>query len=205
MQRKYVFLIIGFFVLTVLTAGCSAVKVKRIDVEETIDLSGRWNDTDSRLVAEEMIDDCLYSRPWIKDFKNLRHKIPVVIVGPVANRSHGHINTAVFTNELERRLLNSGKVKFVASKEERGWIREERNAQNEEGNTAPETIKAKGKELGADFMLIGSVNSLKDEAQSRYLILYQVTLELVDLQNNEKVWIGQKHIKKTVSRSKFSF
>lgn len=40
-------------------------KVSRIDVEETVDLSGNWNDTDSRLVADEMISDAL-SRPWLR-------------------------------------------------------------------------------------------------------------------------------------------
>jgi hypothetical protein len=42
-----------------LILGCAGPKVKRTEVDETIDLSGRWNDTDSRLVAEEMIQDCL--------------------------------------------------------------------------------------------------------------------------------------------------
>ncbi len=42
-------LILGF-------TGCgSGPKVIRKDVDTTIDLSGRWNDADSRMVSEAMI------------------------------------------------------------------------------------------------------------------------------------------------------
>ena len=105
---------------------------------------------------------------------------------------------------MERALINSGKVRFVASRDERGGIREERLDQNREGFTDPETIKQIGKETGADFMLIGSLNSIKDETSGRYVILYQVNAEMIDLLTNEKVWIGQNHLKKVVTKSKYS-
>ena len=195
--------ILTVIVVTGLLAGCASHQVKRIAVEEVVDLSGRWNDTDSRLVAQEMIEDAL-SRPWVPEFRGSHKRSPVVIIGFVKNQSHEHINADIFVKDLERTLLNSGKVKFVASRNERNWVREERDDQNKGGNTDPETVKKMGKELGADFILIGSVNSVKDEVQSRYVILYQTNLEMVDLETNEKVWIGQRDIKKVVQKSKYS-
>ena len=62
----------------------------------------------------------------------------------------------------------------------------------------------KMKETGADYMLIGSLNSVKDAKKNQYVILYQVNLELVDISTNQKVWIGQKEIKKVVTNPKFS-
>jgi len=199
-MKRNIFILM-MLVAPVLTVGCAS-HVKRVDVDQQIDLSGLWNDTDSRLVAQEMIADSL-SRPWMSQFVEGSHREPVVIVGTVANRSHEHVNADVFTKELERSLLNSGKVKFVASSGERSSVRDERNAQHE-GMTDPATIKAIGKETGADYILIGSINSVKDEVKSRYVILYQVNLELVDIATNQKVWIGQKHLKKVVQRSKYS-
>ncbi len=185
-------------------AGCShAPKVTRTDVGKPIDLSGRWNDTDSRMVAEEMIKDCL-GRPWYDQFDEKNHRTPVVIVGTINNRSYEHIDSETFIKNLEMNLLNSNKVTFVASKTERGEVREERDDQNTSGNTDPETIKAKGKETGADFMLQGSIHSIKDEIKGKYAILYQVNLELVDLTTNRKVWIGEKQIKKLVERSQYA-
>ena len=182
--------------------GCAGPTVKRTEVDETIDLSGHWNDTDSRLVAEEMIQDCL-SRPWLEQYKAERAgKNPVVIVGTVLNRSHEHINTQVFVKNLERALINSGQVDFVASKEERKELREEK-ADMLKGFTDEESVKSISEETGADFMLKGTLNSIKDEVKGKYVILYQANLELMHLETNKKVWIGEKQIKKYVKRAKY--
>ena len=188
--------------LSMITGCSSAPKVTRTEIDKTVDLSGRWNDTDSRLVAQEMIKDCL-QRPWVNKFTEQFHRDPVVIVGTINNKSQEHIDSEVFIKDLERNLLNSAKVKFVASSEERGDVRDER-ADQKTGYTARETIKPKGRETGADFMLQGSVHSIKDEIKGKYVILYQVNLELVNLTDNQKTWIGQKEIKKVVSRPGFS-
>ena len=64
-------------------SGCgSSRKISRIDPKETVDLSGNWNDTDSRLVSEEIINGCL-STPWLTKFNIEKGKVPVVIVGTV--------------------------------------------------------------------------------------------------------------------------
>ena len=200
MERYYrIIITCGVFTLGLLS-GCASVKVTRTEVTKTVDLSGRWNDTDSRLVSEEMIKDCL-ARPWLGEFTTKAGKSPYVIVGGVLNRSSEHIDAQLFIKDLEADLLNSGKVKFVASKEPRQEIREERADQTR--FSSKETAKAFGRESGADFMLQGTINSVTDELKGKSSILYQVNLELVNLETNEKAWIGQKKIKKIVSRSAF--
>ena len=114
-------------VIALVFYGCaSAPKVERKEVDTTIDLSGRWNETDSRLASEEMIADCL-NRPWLIRYETRSGgKSPTVIVGRVKNRSHEHINVQTFVKDLERALINSGRVQFVASSTEREGVREER-------------------------------------------------------------------------------
>jgi len=197
------FMVVCFIGVCVFAVGCASTKVERIDVDKTVDYSGRWNDSDSRMTAKDVITDCV-GRFWIKNFREQEGRKPVVIVGDFKNRTEEHLNMDVFLKDLERALINSGEVKFVASADERGGLRQERVDQNTEGYTAPETVKAIGQEIGADFMLIGSVNSIKDEASGRYVILYQVNTELIDLRTNEKVWFGQNHLKKVVTKTKYS-
>jgi len=199
---KRTMMIVCVLICAVLMAGCASTSVKRVDVDEMVDLSGRWNDTDSRLVSQEMIDDCIH-RPWYSSFRENSDQLPVVIVGTVKNKSHDHIDAEVFTKDLERSLINSGQIKFVASSEERIDIRAEREAQ-QKGNTRRDTIKRLGQEIGADYILVGSIHSIKDEVKARYVIMYQINLELIDIESNEKVWIGQKLIKKVVGKSKYS-
>lgn len=186
-----------------LLAACATTpKVTRVDAGETIDLSGNWNDTDSRQVAEEMVKDSL-ARPWLTDFQTEKKTKPRVIVGLVGNKSNEHISTETFVKDLERELTNSGQVRFVASKEQREEIREERTDQAK--NASVKTAKSMGQEYGADFMLKGQINTIDDQAGKEQLRYYQVELEMIDLLTNEKVWIGQKKIKKTVVYPKHKF
>ncbi|MDI6641500.1 MAG: penicillin-binding protein activator LpoB [Elusimicrobiota bacterium] len=179
--------------------GCATMpKVTRTEVSEQVDLSGNWNDTDSQLVSAEMIKDAL-SRPWVDEFLAKKKTKPTVIVGTVLNKSHEHINTQTFVKDLERELINSNKVRFVASRAEREEVREERKDQ-QLGFTEATTVKDFGKEIGADYMLKGQINTIFDEAGKIALKYYQVELELIDLESNEKTWIGQKKIKKIVKR-----
>jgi uncharacterized protein (TIGR02722 family) len=181
-----------------LISGCGGGRtVKRISTNEVTDLSGRWNDTDSRLVAEAMISDML-SRPWLIDFEQDKLKKPVVIVGTVRNVSTEHINVEVFTKDMERELINSGKVNFVASKSEREEIREER--MDQQMYASIETAKKLAQEVGADFFLIGSVKSVEDWFEGKKAVLYSVDLELIDVEKNLKAWIGNKKIKKFIEQ-----
>jgi uncharacterized protein (TIGR02722 family) len=178
-------------------SGCGT-KVKRVDVKEVIDISGRWNDTDSRLTAEAMIKDAL-DFPWVNNFQEQHGgRKPVVIVGRVINKSHEHINTETFIKDLERELIRSGKVMFVASSEERDQARQERLDQLR--NADPATAKQIGKEIGADFILIGSINSILDEVEGRRVVYYQIDLQLVNIETNIIAWQGQHKIKKDITR-----
>ncbi len=186
---------------SLLVAGCGT-KVTRIDVDETVDLSGAWNDTDSRLVAEEMIADAL-SQPWTLNFASQSGRAPVVIVGTVRNFSHEHINMNTFVADMERALVNSGRVEFVASSDERGEIREERTDQDL--NASEETRNEAGQETGADFMLKGQINTIVDVEGDKQVRYYQVDLTMISLADNRKVWLGQKKIKKLVENAKVRY
>jgi len=181
-----------------LVMGCGKKKVTRLETDTVTDLSGKWNDTDSRLVAQEMISDCL-SRVWLTDFTMAKGEKPVVTVGTIRNRSSEHINTETFSKDFERELINSGKVKFVASRDQRGEIRDERMDQQEFASL--ETAKRMAQETGADFLLFGGINTLEDELGGTRIMYYQTDLELINIESNEKVWIGTKKIKKQIEKS----
>ncbi|HKI83019.1 MAG TPA: penicillin-binding protein activator LpoB [Candidatus Krumholzibacteria bacterium] len=181
-------------------SACGGKSVQRIGTDTTVDISGNWNDTDSRLVSEEMIAQVL-SQPWLARFEATHQDRPTVIVGTVRNNSSEHIDTNIFTKNLEIAFINSGRVRVVASRDERGEVREERDSQQDWSD--PATVKKMGMELGADYMLIGSLGSIVDEEGSDKVVFYQTNLELIDIQTNEKVWIGQKQIKKYIGKSKY--
>jgi penicillin-binding protein activator len=187
------------FFAIVLAAGCGGGKqVTRINVNSTTDLSGEWNDTDSRLVADEMIGDCL-SRPWYTNKYANKTPVPTIVVGDVRNMSHEHINVETFVNDMQRALINSGKVEFVANKYERGQVRDEKEDQAQHASAATKTEQ--DKETGADLMLIGSINTIADQEGDTRVMFYQADLQLIDMKTHVKLWIGTKKIKKYITRS----
>ena len=191
----------GLLVLTaVLVLAACATKVERVSPEQVRDLSGNWNDTDSQLVSKEMISDVL-SRAWLGNFQRAHSKQPAVIVGEIRNLSHEHINMNTFVGDMERALINSGKVEFVASKQERQEIREERKDQDI--HAREDTRKAMGMEIGADFMLKGTINTIVDAEGKEQVRYYQVDLTLISLADNRIAWVGQKKIKKFITKASF--
>ena len=184
-------------VLTIaLINGCANRKITRVDPNETIDLSGRWNDSDSRLVSEEMIVDLLTSA-WIPRYLKANDKRPVVVVGLVENKSHEHINSETFIKDVEKAIIRDGNIRLVVAGEKRNELRKERAEQQD--YASPETTKKWGKELGADFILQGTINSIVDSYKKQKVVTYQIDLQLTNIETNEVVWMGDKKIKKQIS------
>jgi uncharacterized protein (TIGR02722 family) len=178
-----------------LSSSCGNRKIERVDPNLATDISGRWNDTDSKLVAEEMTKDVL-TKPWIGNFEKTSNRKPVVIIGSVRNKTSEYIDATGFIKNMEVAFINEGRVSVVQSADERNQVRDERNDQ--QTFASEESKKKWGKENGADFMMNGVITSITDEYKNRKTVAYQINLELTNIETNEKVWIGQKQIKKLV-------
>jgi len=182
--------------------GCGASSsVERVSPDNETDLSGRWNDTDAKKVARDMVKDVL-NAVWLSRHEKTHEGRPTVIVGPIRNKTMQHIDEEIFIKDLERELVNSGKVQFVAASDERRAIREERKDQ--QTHSTLETAAQMAQEIGADYMLLGIISSdvqenLEGDETSMF---YVVNMELIDITKNTKVWIGSKKIKKVIERNK---
>lgn len=194
------FLVFLLFPVAIILSGCqqAPTSVQRISADEVTDLSGQWNDTDSRLVSTEMVTDML-ARPWIDNHRKQHNAKPAVIVGYIRNLSHEHLNVQTFVNDIERELINSNQVDFVADSDEREQVRYER--EDQDFNASEASRKAMGQELGADYMMLGSINTILDRAGTTQVTYYQVDIKLISLTDNRTIWIGQKKIKKLIENS----
>lgn len=194
-MKNFVQLFAFFVVLLLLSGACTRKTVTRVSTESDIDLSGRWNDADSRRVAEAMSESALNSA-WRENFVRYHNRKPVVIVGLITNKSHEHIAAETFIKDIEKEFVRTGMVRVVQNAVFREKIREERADQQE--FASPETAKRWGAELGADFMMFGTINSIVDVEGRRQVTFYQVDLELANLETNELVWVDGKKIKKYI-------
>ena len=199
---KRILVVCFVLMCSVLMISCqSTVSVDRLSSDTDIDLSGNWNDTDIRIVAQALVESSL-SSGWITQYK-MRNpaKNPVVIVGSFLNRSSEHIDTSIIAKRYEMALINSGKVDMVADQNFRASVRDEREEQ--QYFASEETAKALGKEIGADYLLQGSVRTNLDQSGGSMVRTYYVSAELIEIETNRKVWVGEETIKKLIKQSKF--
>jgi len=183
-------------ILIVLSVSSCSRNVTRLDPSEQVDLSGRWNDTDSRLVAEEVVKEFLSSNRY-QDYAQDLGKRPAIIVGYVQNKTSEHIDAENYIKRFELEIFNSGLADLVESGEFRERLRQERAEQQE--FSSEETAARWGLEYGADLMLFGTMTSETDQLKKKKVINYITTLYLSDIETNKRVWYGQKEIKKYIT------
>ncbi|MFB0494885.1 uncharacterized protein (TIGR02722 family) [Mucilaginibacter sp. OAE612] len=176
-------------------ASCSR-QVTRVSTDQTIDVSGNWNNSDARMAADELTGKILGAN-WIDThLSEHQGKRPVVIVGFVQNKSHEHIDAETFLTDIESSFIQSQKVRLVQGGKKRDELRAEKADQ--QTNATVSSMKKFGLENGADYILQGSINSIVDSHKRQKVVYYQVNLELTNIQTNEVVWIGEKKIAKYV-------
>jgi penicillin-binding protein activator len=189
-------------VVLLLAAGaCVSKRVTRIEPTAVTDLSGRWNDTDSRLVANQLIEQTL-TAGWAKRYADSHGgEAPTVVVGSFANNTAEHIAVGTFVKDIEKALLTTGVARVVASGDERNELRGERKDQQQYARA--DTRAKQGQELGARYVLAGQLQAIEDVDGRERVVYYQVDASLIDLETNAKVWVGQHKIKKYVERARF--
>ncbi|MDH5257184.1 MAG: penicillin-binding protein activator LpoB [Gammaproteobacteria bacterium] len=191
----------GIICISLVAVGCGGTKVQRVAADKEMALTDKWNDEDSRQVAAEMIDD-MFSYPWLKRFKKkFPDKEPTITIQRIKNKSHEHIATDTFVNDIKRAVMRSGMAEFTVSGEERDRVREELKQQDM--NASEETRMEQGEEMGANFALSGSINSFVDQLEGKRVTSYQIDLKLINLQTTREAWSGSKKIKKLQEKSKF--
>ena len=202
MYRARAFKVAILVVAALAVSACGIKRVSRVDPTSVTDLSGRWNDTDSRLVANELITQSV-GASWTREWSAANGgTAPTVIVGDFRNRTLEHIAVGTFVRDLERAYITSGTVRVVASSAERDEVRAERKDQ--QVNATADSRARIAREQGARFMLQGDVQAIEDSEGREKIVFYQVDATLIDLESNTKVWVGQHKIKKYIQRRRLT-
>lgn len=178
-----------------LIPSCNQRLVSRIDPSIQTDLSGRWNDSDSKLLAEKMVREFLSSENFKEYSKALGHK-PAIIVGLIKNKTTEHIDSDNYIKKFELAIYQSGVADMLESGDFRDKLRLERVQQQDFSSS--ETISKWGLETGADLVLFGEMTSEIDVYGNKRTVNYITTLYLTDLETNKRIWYGQQEIKKLI-------
>jgi uncharacterized protein (TIGR02722 family) len=193
MSKKWIFPVL---ILALALSACASVS--RDNPGSLTDLSGYWNDADVRIVCDTLINSCLAS-PRVNQIMLQKERLPVILVGSFKNDSDEHIDTSIISGTMEIAIFNSGKADFVAGGSVRDELRAER--QDQLNNASEDSAKSVAQELGADFLLTGSVRTIVDQAGRTAARTYFVRAELTDVETNARLWMESSEIKKIIKRS----
>lgn len=178
-------------VLILLITGC-AYTVKTKSPEEPIHYDERYSYVDLKLLADRMSESALANPPILS-----REDKPVIIIYGISNRTSEHIDMKAITDGIRTRLAKSQKVRFV-SEAQRENIEKEIGMMV--GRVTPETRIKLGAQVGAEYMLTGTMYSIEKEQPrqvrlgKKRLQYYKLTMELTNIKTALIEWTDEQEI-----------
>lgn len=184
--------------LSVLTLiGCTTLRYgdpARIETTTT-----DFGSSDLQQIATEMVDSLL-SFPPIVQVTNERR--PVIFVDSIKNKTLEHIDTEAITDTIRTRVLRSGKFRFVDMTKVNA-VMKQFEYQYESGLVNPAMASAFGQQIGAEYMLYGSLSSIVKRTDKVKDVYYKFTLNLMHLETGVIEWADEKEIRKVRERGLF--
>ena len=173
-------------------AGCAAFRgsTRPVDVATAKPMGAEYDYSDLRTMGATIAGEILRS-----DFLQKAGEAPIFVVMGVQNRTYEHVDTKALTDTMRTALVNSDKLRFV-NETQRDTLLKEQGYQL--ANCTPETRIAIGRQLGAKYMLTGSLADQRKESgrqvrvSKQEEVYYQLTVEVTDLETSLISWTVQK-------------
>jgi hypothetical protein len=178
--------------------GCAGGQhVRYQDPGKVETLNAEWGSTDLQSTADRMVGS-LIRHPVIATGNR-----PVIQVSTVKNKTTEHIDTKSVTDKIRTALIKTGMVRMTAVSDANREILENLDYQSGSGVVSKKTAKSVGKQIGADYLLYGEIDSIvKSEGRSQD-VYYKFTLNLVDVETGIIEWSDEKEIRKEAERPFF--
>ena len=188
------------------SVSCSSVRYGDPDKKETTTID--WGSTDLKYFADSAAESLLESPnlAYMEGAGKGDDKRVIAAFGGIQNETSEHINTDMISRQIQAKLVNSGRIRFVARKEAAGQdeIGDEVRFQQDSGRVNPEMAKAFGSQLGADVVIYGALadiskstgRSLESVGTKRKDVYYQFYVTAVNVTTGEILWVETRDIRK---------
>ena len=199
MNRTPLLLPVALAAATGLLTGCAAFRASTqdVDVNETRHMGADYDYSDMRKISEGVANELAASEFLIK-----QNSSPIFMIAGVENRTSNYVDTKGLTDKIRTTLMRAGKGQFV-NEARRADLMKEQGFQA--ANATPETQVAVGKQLGAKYMISGSLMEMKDSSprqvrvSKQKLNYYKLTIEVTDLETSLIAWTTEKEFARQAS------
>ena len=185
-------LLLGATGIMVFSSGCAMFRAKTEDV--SVDQMGHYqadyDATDMRKITQSVVSQVLGS-PWL----NNQAEAPIMVDAGVENRTSEYVDTKNLTDRMRTLLLQSGRVQFVNAQRRDDLLKEQGF---QAANATAATQAAIGQQLGAKYMLTGSLTEMTQKTPRQVRVsktemkYYKLTIEINDLTSGLIVWTTEE-------------
>jgi penicillin-binding protein activator len=184
----------------VFASGCRAFRAGTYDVDldqPQRHMTATYDYSDMRGLTDKVAGNLINSPLLIK-----QDQPPIFMIAGVQNRTADYTDTKAMTDRIRTMVLDSGRAQFV-NEARRGDLLKEQQYQAK--NMTPETQVAIGKQLGAKYMLSGSLSEMASESARQVRVsrqevkYYKLTIEVTDLLTGLIVWTTEEEFARKAS------
>jgi hypothetical protein len=180
--------------------GCAAFRasVKTVDLSEDKHFDADFDATDLRKITESVADEIAGS-----GFLNKMDEAPIMMIAGVQNRTSNYLDTKNLTDRIRTLLIQSGEVQFVNAARREELLKEQGY---QAANATAATQVGIGKQLGAKYMLTGSITEMRKESPKQVRVskqewnYYKLTMEITDLETGLISWTTEKEFARQASK-----
>jgi hypothetical protein len=183
-----------------LLSGCAAFRASTqdVDVSEEKHMGASYDYTDMRKITEDVASE-LSASPFLAG----ADEPPIFMIAGIQNRTGGYVDTRKISDRIRTLLLKTGSVQFVNEARREDLLKEQGY---QAAHATPETQTAVGRQLGAAYMLSGSLVEMKEgsprqvRVSKQELIYYNLTVEVTDLETGLIAWTTEKEFARQASK-----
>ncbi|HNR94533.1 MAG TPA: hypothetical protein PKK36_07990 [Kiritimatiellia bacterium] len=189
-------------VLTVsLMSGCAMFRASTSDVDlsdTSKHFDADFDATDMRGITESVAAELL-AGPFLQG----QAAPPITMIAGIQNRTSNYVDTKNLTDRMRTILLKSGKMQFVNEARREELLAEQGY---QAAHATADTQVGVGKQLGAKFMITGSLTEMRKESPKQVRIskqewnYYKLTMEVTDLETGLIAWTTEKEFARQASK-----
>lgn len=188
-----------------LFAGCTS-PVRTVDPSDPTVQTLDINQADINDAARNMVNSML-DAPAVAEVTRGDER-PTIVIIPIrldaASLTNSNINTDALTTLVRGQVINSGIFQFV-DKTRRDDIAEELQYQQNSGAVRSDTAAEIGRQVGADYILEGSLSGFDDFNQKTRRVGYVITLTLQDIESGLVLWQETQQVAKEQKKGLFGW
>ncbi len=205
MNKFRTFYTLPAFLVPILLIGC-ATPGDRSAYRDPSEVERRFqtqrvDPNDYNIVVTRMVESLLN-----REFLRVRGgERPMVALGNVFNNTPYNVRTELLVNKITVEMTKPGSpIRFSAATSEArrggqsGSLYRQLEFQNESGHVDPATISRTGRQIGANYVLYGFVESIETRARGATQAYFSFILKLHSVETGEIIWAEEAEITKVL-------